>query len=149
MPKDVSIHNFLLLNLHIVRIANITKLLQILYQNTVSSSKFCIGNIRPVNLHPDIKMISSTWYFLRVWNFKKTISYMNPIFFRLWTIFFGLQFKREEARLNNKKNPDLIFCSLFFVPHILDPIFFRVAIFWTRIVVADWLGDYLRWRYRN
>ena len=54
-------------------------------------------------------------------------------FFRVWTIHissaYNLQFRREETRLPllflNNKNSWLYFCTLFFVPHVFDPIFFR------------------------
>ena len=45
-----------------------------------------------------------------------------------------------------KKNPDLVFSTLFFEPHILDPFFQGrkpTHVFKSRIVGADWLGVYV------
>ena len=58
----------------------------------------------------------------------KNIRLHQPYFLRSEPYFFCLQFAREEARLplfflSNKKSPGPNLCTLFFAPHILDPIF--------------------------
>ena len=69
---------------------------------------------RPVNLHPDVWFIRSTWYFLGSGTFK-SIKLHQIYFFSAC----NLQVKREEARLplfflNNKKKLALFFAPYFF-----------------------------------
>ena len=97
------------------------------------------------------EFIRLTWYFFRVWNFKKNwVQYMEC--------------KKQGAKnkaiaiRKEKRQPGLFFfwitmtllfascfLPLLLAPHILDPILFQgckpTHVFKTKIVGADWLGE--------
>ena len=102
-------------------------------------------SMRQVNLHPDIKNIRWTWYFLGYGSLKN-IRCINPIFFRFWLLVLTI-FSLLSIWNLKKKRPSCL--SSFWIKQKSIPCFFQVPkptqFFKTKIVATDWLGDSFHW----